>query len=184
MKWSTIAWRFIVWFVSAVASAFIGWRATADGEGFFKWLQNVLEGAWAWLWSSHLVNGWLIVAAIAIALTCANLILKSRKSAKPKPPKWTKFTEMELGGVHWRWSYFLGVGAVLNLSSHCPVTGCDFRLRVTQERRGVSRDMHSTYFCPRCEYRREIEGSIPDIANYVREEISRRIRVDYKGTPP
>jgi hypothetical protein len=140
---------------------------------------------WSFLWSAHLIPGWLLLILCALAVVGFVVVYRRLRPTKnPAEPDYYGYTEDVFDGAKWRWLWVNGSPS--DLRCFCP--SCDGELMYDDSswhdpfKRHMKKE--TLLFCEHCNRQviSRIEGGDMNYAvNVVASEIDRRIRTkEYK----
>ena len=160
--------------VAAVIAAWVIYLCRSWIPVLWKWLGNLFAGAWRFLWSSHPINGCLLVLFVACSLVVFLQLLRAFLSRKPSAPPGSneyEYRKDSFFGVTWRWEY--GQHGVFNVVPFCPM--CDMQIRPSLDYVG-SFEHRTGYNCDNCGHQTSVDGQHEYIEDQVTRQIHRKLR--------
>jgi hypothetical protein len=110
-----------------------------------------------------------LVAIIVCVVVVTVLIFRSGLGGE-EPSPWLSYRQDTFLGVTWRWDYVGSHIAEHTIAAFCPQ--CEMRLRAVPS---SYRTIATMMICDACDFRKEVEGTPPDIVNRVARLIEREL---------
>lgn len=157
--------------------------ALASGTRLLALIVPQAEAAWEWLFSPHLISGWIIAFLViyvvfSVVLSGKRWVEKARDSVRLREHH--SYQSDTIGQVRWRWQWEKIGDQLLQLISYC--RSCDSELVFYEDTREFARPITSVV-CENCERVIDTyEGWSEDYSSRARREIRRRVRTGtYRG---